>query len=88
MFMPDCPVEMGASSPRIPQRAKLQGKAETIVGTAAGADDFQIIVCQGVMAQHRCFVGRQVKQRRPLAVRQDGAMRHVSFAFQIWFEYL
>jgi len=40
------------------------------------------------MAQHRRFVGRQIKQHRPLAVRQDGAMRHVYFAFQIWFGYL
>jgi hypothetical protein len=58
------------------------------VGTAAGADDFQVIICQGVMAQHRSFVGRQLEKRRPLAVCQDGAVRHVSFAFQIWFEYL
>jgi len=57
------------------------------VGTA-GADDFQIIVRKGVMAEHRHFIRRQIKQRRPLAVRQDGAMRHVSFAFQIWFNYL
>jgi hypothetical protein len=73
---------------RISQSAKLQSEAKTIVGTAAGADDFQIIVRKGVMAQHRCFVRRQIEQRRPLAVRQDGAMRHVSFAFQIWFRYL
>ena len=49
---------------------------------------FHVGVRKGVMAQHRRFIRRQLKQRRPLAVRQDGAMRHVSFAFQIWFRYL
>jgi hypothetical protein len=62
--------------PRVPQRAKLQGKAETIAATAAGMDDFQIVVRQSVVAQHRRFIGRQVEQCRPLAVGQNAASWH------------
>jgi hypothetical protein len=32
------------------------------VGAAAGADDFQIVVRKGVVAQHRRFIGRKIKK--------------------------
>lgn len=69
----------------ISQRAKLQGKAEAVVWTASGADDFQVIVRQRVSG------AASLPQRQA-----DRTLRHVAgqsalcdvpyiFSFQGWF---
>jgi hypothetical protein len=65
----------------------LQCEAETIVRATADTDYFEIFVCQGVVTQHRRFISGKVKKCRTLALGQNGAMRHVSFAFFLWFAY-
>ena len=53
--------------PRISKDAKLKGKAKAVVRPAAELDVLDVIIGQGVMAQQRFMVGRQVKEHYPLA---------------------
>lgn len=53
----------GQQATGVAQRTKLESKAETIVWAATGADDFQIVIRKGVVAQHRRFIGWKVKKR-------------------------
>jgi hypothetical protein len=59
-----------------------ESKAETVVWTASGADDFQVIVRQRVMMQHLGLNGRQIEQCCALPVGQNCAMCHISFSFR------
>ncbi len=54
---------------------------------AADTDYFEIFVRQGVVTQHRHFISGKAKKCRALALGQNSAVRHVSFAFVLWFAY-
>ena len=62
------------------QSATLQRETKTIVGAATGADDFQVVVRQGVVAQHRRVVGGQVQKGRPLTIGQNTASGHIGLS--------
>ncbi len=46
-----------------------------------GMNMFDVVVSQRVVTKHFGFTGWQIKKGSALALRQNGAMRHVSFAF-------
>jgi hypothetical protein len=45
-------------------------------------------VAKRVMSKERKFIDREIKKGRTLALGQDAAVRHVSFAFYFGFAYL
>jgi len=67
-------------SPRIPQGAQLKCKANPVLWPSPFADMIKVIIGQRVVTKHIRFVGWQIKKVGALALGQNGAVRHVSFA--------
>jgi hypothetical protein len=51
------------------------------VRATADTDYFEIFVCQGGVTQYSRFISGEFEKCRTLALGQNSAMRHVSFAF-------
>ena len=67
--------------PRISQGAQLKRKTDPVLWPSSPADIFEVIISQRVVPKQGGFIVWQIKESGSLAFRQNGAMRHVSFAF-------
>mgnify|MGYP003111767786 CR=1 FL=1 len=76
------------SASGIAQRAKLQGKAETVSRTPALADMIEVFIRKRIVLEQLRLVRGKAEQDLPLLWRQDGPVGHVSFAFAYSIAYL
>jgi hypothetical protein len=66
----------------------LQGEADPVFGATPCVDVVKVVIGKRVMSKERKFIDREIKKGRTLALGQDAAVRHVSFAFYFGFAYL